>query len=155
MKQIVLIVLALLVPAIDSVAAGEVRQIELADGSVLTGEVLSYANGVYTVRTGSLGTITIEDSRVRSISSPGQAASSAGPSYGQARSLEEQMRSDEQVMNMIRSLKDDPAFRRVLEDPGILRAVEAGDLATLMANPRFMELMNNPTVREIQNKIGH
>jgi hypothetical protein len=35
-----------------------------------------------------------------------------------------------------------------------MQAVEAGDLATLMANPKFVELLSNPKVQEIQRRSG-
>lgn len=153
MLRVVILPLLLLTAAAAS--AGEFRRIELTDGSVLAGEVLSYQNGTYQVRTHALGTISIEDSRIRSIGTPGNASPTANPTpaVGQIRSLQEQMQSDEQVMDIIRSLKDDPAFRQVLEDPAVLKAIEAGDLSTLMTNPKFMQLMNNPKTLEIKNKV--
>jgi hypothetical protein len=63
------------------------------------------------------------------------------------------MKADQAIMEMIRGLKDDPSFRTVLEDPEIMRAVEAGDVAALMANPKFLQLLHNPTVRDIQNRM--
>lgn len=151
-----LLLMILLLLAIAAFA-GEYRQIELTDGSILTGEVLSYQNGTYSVRTDALGTVSIEDSRVRSIRTPGDASPSAAPSSaatGQVGALQQKMQSDEQVMDMIRSLKDDPTFRQVLEDPEVMRAVNSNDLATLMANPKFMQLLSNPKVLEIQNKVA-
>lgn len=139
--------------AAGSAGGGELRQIELTDGSVLTGEVLSYEKGVYSFRTGALGTVAIEDARVRSISTPG-AAAPTGPQTGASPSLREQMQSDAQIMEMIRALKDDPAFREVLEDPDLLRAVETGDLATLMGDRRFLRLLENPNVMEIGEKMA-
>jgi hypothetical protein len=134
-----------------SAFAGEIREIELSDGSVIAGEVLSLADGIYTVRSLSLGTFTIEESRVRTIRSRGS-ASSSGPAAPDAdpRSLHQRMMSDQQIMGMIESLKDDPQFRKALEDPGIMNAVNSGDIATLMANPKFLQLLQNPAVKDIQ-----
>ncbi len=132
--------------------AGEVRQIELNDGSVLTGEVLSFANGVYTIRTGSLGTVTIGDSKVRSIRTPDPAALSTAPDVDVS-SLKQRMESDQEVMDLIRGLKDDPEFRDVLQDPEIMKAVQAGDLATLMSNEKFLKLLNNRKTLEIKKKV--
>jgi hypothetical protein len=64
------------------------------------------------------------------------------------------MQGDEEVMNKIRSLKDDPAFQKVLEDPELMNAVNSGDVAALMADPRFLQLMQNPTVLDIQKKMS-
>lgn len=158
MQRIWIILPFLICVLAAAAAAGEIRQIELTDGSVLTGEVLSYQNGTYTVRTDALGTVTIHDARIRSIRRHGDAspaAPAAPAAMGQARSLQEQMQSDEQVMEMVRALKDDPAFREALENPEILRAVESGDMAALMSNPDFLQLLNNSKIMEIKKKMGN
>lgn len=149
----------------STVSASEIKEIELKDGSVITGEVISLTNGIYTVKSDILGTIKLEDSKVRNIrekagfSTPAaspqtplvpQAQSSA---TGEAQSLQQKMMSDKEIMGMILSLQNDPEFKTLLEDPKIMSAVNSGDVATLTADPRFMKLMNNPTVREIQNKV--
>jgi radical SAM superfamily enzyme len=149
----ILISLALLLSAAGPLVAGEEKEIELSDGSVITGEVVSMIGGVYTIRSGSLGSITVPDSKVRSIRQKDAALSSSSGVGGQVRPLQERMESDPAVMERIRGLKDDPDFRMVLEDPEIMRAVETGDIAALMANPRFLQLMHNPAVRDIQNRM--
>jgi hypothetical protein len=143
---------------LQSAVAGEVRVIELKDGSVITGEVLSLGNGLYTIKSNSLGTITLEESKVRTIrsqssdknagtASPGNAVSSA-----EVMALEQKMLSNAEVMALIQSLQNDPDFKKALEDPDIMKAVNTGDVAALTANPGFMKLLNNATVKDIQNK---
>jgi hypothetical protein len=151
-----MISLLLFVLSARGLMAGEIKEIELKDGSIITGEVQSLAGGVYTIRTESLGTIKIDDAKVLAIRPRGQGASSSGPSdiSSQARSLEERMQGDEEVMNKIRSLKDDPAFQRVLDDPELMNAVNTGDVAALMANPKFLQLLQNPSVQDIQKKMA-
>jgi len=141
----------LLAVSLPSAFAGEVREIELTDGSTITGEVLSLSNGVYTVKSDSLGTIKIEETKIRAIrarTAPGNAGTA-----GEITSLQQKMMSDQEVMGLIQALQNDPEFRKILEDPEILKAVNAGDVSALMANPRFMKLLNNSTVQEIQKKV--
>ncbi len=136
--------------------AGELKEIELTDGSIITAEVVSLANGVYTIRSSSLGTITVQDSRVKSIRSRGSAASatsSAAPTSAEISALTEKMMSDREIMQMIESLRDDPAFQKALDDPDIRKAVSSGDTAALMRNPKFLDILNNATVRDIQKKM--
>ncbi len=154
MKRSFLVLLLFLLAA-GSALSGDLKEIELSDGSVITGEVVSLVNGIYTIRTGPLGTVKVNDSRVKSIRSRGSApaASTPAPSSAEVSSLTEKMMADGEIMEMIRSLKDDPAFQKALEDPEIRNAVSTGDTASLMANPKFLELMNNATVREIQQKV--
>ncbi len=158
MKAIISIGLLILILAAGTVLAGEMREVELTDGSVITGEVLSLSGGIYTVKSGSLGIIKLEESKVRAIRSripSGSGAQKDGQagSEAEARSLQEKMLSDKEVMSMIQSLRDDPEFQKILEDPEVMKAVQAGDLPALMANPRFMKLLNNSTVQEIQKKV--
>jgi len=154
MKFMLLMVMLLLLPHSGGLLAGEIREIELTDGSVITGEVLSLTSGVYTIRTGALGTFKIEDTKVRSIRQPGALSSRPSGPNSETRSLQDKMMSDKDVMAMIQSLKDDPQFTKILEDPEIMNAVNSGDTAALMANPKFLQLLHNPTVRDIQQKVS-
>lgn len=137
--------------------AGDMREIEFTDGSVVTGEVLSLSGGKYTIKTGSLGTVTVEESKVRAIRQQGAAASSPPDmnANAEARSLQERMLRDQEIMTMIQSLQNNPDFQKALQDPEIMRAVNAGDVPALTANPEFMKLLQNSTVKDIQKKVGN
>ncbi len=158
MRTVIRIAMLILILAAAAAHAGEMREIELTDGSVITGEVLSLSGGTYTINSGSLGTIKLEESKIRAIRSKIPSGSEArkdgltgsGP---EARSLQEKMLNDKEIMSMIQSLKDDPEFQKMLGDPEVMKAVQAGDLSALMANPRFMKLLDNSTVKEIQKKV--
>lgn len=131
-------------------AAAETRIIELTDGSTLTGEVVSLADGVYTVRSNALGTIKINEAKVRAIRLKGKVQAATGD----IKSLQDSMLGQADIMGLIQGLQNDPEFQKVLADPEIMKAAQAGDIATLMSNPKFMRLMNNQTVREIQKKLA-
>jgi hypothetical protein len=128
------------------------REIELNDGSVITGEILSVAGSAYTIASPSLGTIQIEESKIRAIRRKGEVRP-AWDSNVQVKSLQETMMSDKQIMAMIGSLQDDPEFQEILKDPGLMSAVQSGDIATLMNNPKFLKLLSNPTVQEISKRV--
>ena len=111
----------------------------MSDGSVVSGEVLSLSKGIYTIKSDSLGTIKIDESKVRVIR-PRSASQGAGASQGsgsEVRSLQNKMMNDQEVMGMIQSLQNDPEFKKLLEDPDIMKAVSEGDIPALMANPKF------------------
>lgn len=139
--------------------AGELKVIELKDGSVITGEVISLAGGLYTVKSDSLGTIKLEESKILAIQSrsPEKGSASGGPAAAQgsddAQALQQKMMGDQEIMTMIQSLRDDPQFKKVMEDPVVMKAMKEGDVSALMANPQFMKLLNNPTVKEIEKKV--
>src|SRR5271169_2617239 len=135
---------------VQNTAAGEVRVIELTDGSIITGEVSSLNNGVYIIKSESLGTIKLEESKIRAIRSK-SSDTNASPSQ-KTSGLQEKMLSDKEIMGLILSLQNDPDFKKALEDPVIMKAVNNGDISALTANPEFMKLLNNATVKEIQQK---
>lgn len=141
---------------IGTAAAGDMREIELTDGSVLTGEVLSLSNGVYTVRTGSLGTISVNASTVRTIRSQGAAGAPSPPGTHAAeiQALETRMLQDKDIMALIETLKSDADFQRTIQDPDIMRAINAGDIAALAASPEFLKLLQKPAVQDIQRKAA-
>lgn len=135
---------------VQNAAAGEIRVIELTDGSTITGEVSSLNNGVYIIKSDSLGTIKLEESKIRAIRSKTSGTNAA--SVQETRALQEKMLSDKEIMGLIQSLQNDPDFKKALEDPEIMKAINEGDVAALTANPAFMKLLNNATVKEIRNK---
>ena len=137
--------------------AGEVREIELTDGSMVRGEVLSLSNGIYTVKSGSLGLLKLEESKVRTIRSKSPSMNAqpeqSSSSPGNRESLQQKMMSDKEIMGLIQSLQNDPEFQKMLEDPDVMKAVNTGDVSALAANPKFMKLLNNATVQKIEEKV--
>jgi hypothetical protein len=142
----------------SAAAAAEIREIDLKDGSVITGEVVSMTNGIYTIKSDNLGIIKLEEAKIREIrevppAGTNQPSGTASGTTGQIRILQEKMMNDQEIMGMIRSLQNDPDFKKALEDPSIRKAVQDGDVAALTANPAFMKLLNNATVKDIQKKV--
>jgi hypothetical protein len=154
MKNIAAILLLFLLSA-GLALGGDLREIELTDGSVISGEVLSLTNGVYTIRTESLGTLSVAEGRIRSIRARGSGGLTASrPSPSDISSLTLKMMSNEEIMGIIQSLKDDPEFQKALEDPAIRNAIATGDPSALMTNPGFLKLLNNAKVKEIEEKVS-
>lgn len=145
---VILIILAL--SAATMVNAAETREIELTDGSVITGEVVSLSGGIYTVRSAALGTLRIEASSIRVIRLRGAAPSNYGC---QAKSFEDRMLGDSEIMDLIHALQNDPDLQKILQDPEIMKAVQAFDIDTLMRNPEFMKLLNKQSVQDINKKL--
>lgn len=139
-----------------SAFAMDAAVIELNDGSVVHGRIVSFKNGRYTIETGSLGRMTISQEKVRSITSEGgprstSAKSTAGPEVGD---VMKEMQGNEEIMALVRALQDDPEMQALIEDPAVMNAIASGDLSTLMSNPQIMKLMENPKVKEIQKKMA-
>ena len=135
---------------VQNAGAGGMQVIELKDGSAIAGEVLSLANGIYTIQSDSLGIVKLEASKIRAIRAKSSGANTVAPQ--EVKALTEKMLSDQEIVALIQSLQNDPDFKTALEDPAIMKAVSEGDIPALTANPQFMKLLNNATVKAIGQK---
>ena len=149
MKQLIVGLLFVFGISLGSALAGEIKEIELKDGTVIYGEIVSFSGGVFTLRPKGLGTVKIEESKIRVIRS----GTREGGKQGQIQQLQKRMMSDKEVVEMILSLQNDPDVQKILQDPEIMKAVNAGDMDALLSNPKFMKLLENPTIHEIREKV--
>ena len=149
MKHLIFGLLFLFGISLGNALAGEIKEIELKDGSVIYGEIVSFSGGVFTLRSKGLGTVKIEESKIRTIRSGAR----EGGRQDQIQKLKQRMMSDEEVVEMILSLQNDPAVQEILQDPEIMKAVNAGDMDSLLSNPKFMKLLENPTIQDIRKKV--
>jgi hypothetical protein len=146
-----------------SAFAGEVRQIKLNDGSVIFGEIVSFSEGVYTVNSGSFGTIKIEDTKIRAILSnevtSNETTTEQLPDFSNSalgtelQSLQSKIMNDENMMGTIMSLQNDPDFQAILQDPDTISAVMSGDFKTLLNDPKFKKLLDHEAVKDIAKKV--
>lgn len=138
-----------------TVYAGEVKEIVLTDGSTIVGEVVSLTNGIYTIKTTTLGELKVEDTRVEIIrNNSGRMEESEKNSVQQEiLAAQQKMIADESVIQLILALQNDPDFQDVLQDESIMMAISSGDFNALMANPKIVKLMNNSSVQEIKRKL--
>jgi hypothetical protein len=137
----------------------EPRQIELNDGSVISGEIIAFNQGTYTIKSNTLGTLTLKDSDIRTIRSPVTTpATPSSPSSNQALSSELQnlqnlIVNDPEMMNSISSLQEDPQFQAILQDTEVMNAVTSGNLNELLNHPNFIKLLEHQKVQEIAKQI--
>jgi hypothetical protein len=135
--------------------SGDLKQIELLDGSVITGEVLSMSNGVYTIRSDSVGTVRIDSAQIRAIRAPSGGPVSQGDPALESRvqALQQAMANDPESLGQILALQNDPDFQAALEDPDVLAALQAGDLQALLNHPKIRKLTGNPRLPELQKRL--
>ncbi len=138
-----------------AVHAGEIREIVLADGSVIVGELVSLTEGVYTIKTAALGTLKVEDARVKTIRNISGTTAEPGEVSGQQKimAIQKEMIADGSIMQLILSLQSDPDFQDILQDETIIKAINSGDFNGLMTNPKIVKLLNKPNVQEIKKKL--
>ncbi|UCB49313.1 MAG: hypothetical protein JSW56_19790 [Deltaproteobacteria bacterium] len=149
MKHLIIGLLFLLGFFLGSAHAGEIKEFELKDGSVIYGEIVSFSGGTFTLRSKSFGTVEIDESKIRAIRS----RVPVGGKGDQIQQLQQRIMSDEEVVQMILSLQNDPDVQKILQDPEIMKAVNSGDINALLSNPKFMKLLENPTIQDIRKKV--
>ena len=160
MKSIIVCFFVLLAFLSGTAGTGESTEIQLIDGSVISGEIISFKEGVYTLRSNSLGTIIIDESQIRVIRMDSQGATAWEPLNASnesidntIQSLQKTMSQNPQIMEMIQALQNDPEIKSLIQDEGIMGAVSAGDINSLMANPEFLKLLENSSIKQIQKEI--
>jgi hypothetical protein len=142
---------------------GQVCEIQLVDGGVILGDIISHNEDNYVVRSNSLGVLEVKESEIQVIrfgSHPAHGSKKKeivdGPPKGaspEIESLKDAMMNDKDVMEKVMHLQNDPQMQELLKDPEFMKAINSGDISTLMANPKFMELLNNPEIKEIQKEV--
>jgi hypothetical protein len=167
LKTLITVTLSLALTGISALPsiAETTRLIQLQDGSTLKGTVIGLSDGVYTIKTAQLGTVTINESDVLAITQPGtQNSSSANPTpspsallgamnseqfQNQVMSVQNQIMADPQKMAEIQQLMQDPEIMRLMSDPQFLNDVMTYDMETITNNPNVQRLMENPKIRQL------
>ena len=137
--------------------AGVVSQIKLLDGSVIQAEIISFSNGVYKLRSKSLGTISVAEDRVQSIrpnksqisGTPAQLETADPPVGQKVQGLQQKLTSDPKTMEMLLDLRKDPSMIGVLNDKDLMRAIQQGNLSTVIKNPKIQKLMKSKAVGDV------
>jgi hypothetical protein len=144
------------------VSAGQMREVVLSDGSVLLAEVVAYKEGVYTLRSETMGELEVQDSAIQAIREPGAGVtpktltrqSKEAPNQEDVAAMKQSVLSNPGLLGMVFSLRNDPDMQRILQDPEIMGMVMSGDVESLQDNPKFMELMENPKIQAIIQQMA-
>ena len=160
MKSTIVCFFILIAFVSGNAAASEPVQIQLSDGSMISGEIISFREGVYTLQSGSLGTIKIDESQIKLIrmdshgKAPWEPVNAPNGSVDNTlQDLQKSMTQNPQIMELIQTLQNDPEIQSLIQDEGIMDAVTAGDINTLMSNPEFIKIFKNPSIQQIQKEV--
>ena len=137
--------------------AGVVSQIQLLDGSLIQAEIISFSNGVYKLRSESLGTLSIAEDRVQSIHPnlpqiPGipNKLQATDPPIGQkVQGLQQKLISDPKTMEMLLDLQSDPSMSSVLNDKELMRAIQQGNISKVIKNQKILKLMKSKALGKV------
>ena len=136
----------------------EAQEIELKDGSIIAGEVISLSNGVYTIESNSLGSIKIKKSKIRTIRSKSRQSRNGNSSpmpvvNNTVQALQDTIMNQPNLMSMIMALQNDPDIQMALQDSKVMNAVMSGNIDALIGNPAFQRILENPRVQAISREI--
>lgn len=126
-------------------SAGEMQQVELHDGSVIYGEIISMEGNVLLMKSDALGTVKIDASKIRNIR---MKIESGGEGEG-ILDLRQSLMNDPKILGKIISLQDDPEVQAILQDPALMKSLDSGDMETLLSDPKVMKLLSNPIIQDI------
>jgi len=147
-------VLLLLAVLSDPGFADSLKVVQLKDGSQIRAEVISLANGIYELRSSTLGTIRIRSDQIHSI----KAVQSSGqnPVQGNASisAIRSGLMNNASTMSLIMSLQSDPDMQAILADPEIMGAIQRFDFEALQNNPKIQQLMKKSQVKKIQSTLN-
>jgi hypothetical protein len=159
-------------------AFADQKKITLKDGSVIVGELESFNNGTYTVKTANLGDLELPEANVMSVASasftPPPAAAQApqagmpqtgvAPAMGgsnfsnQVASMQNQIMSNPGTMQAVQAMAEDPEIMNMLSDPAFTQQLTAamsgqGDPQALANNPKIQKLMANPKMQALIQQV--
>lgn len=130
---------------------GQMNRIELADGTVINGELTSFTNGVYTIRSSGLGEIKVEASKVAKIETLSRPL--IGMTDAQPGIYQQGLMNDPASAAVVSRLASDSGIQELAQDPQIIKAAQTGDIQALMKNEKFMNIVNDPRIQEEMKKI--
>ncbi len=147
--------------------ADEIRVFTLRDGSTIKGELIGFANGVYTVQSAQLGRLEIRGEHVVSVTPIQPApASPPAPAPAPGRPAVDQQVADVQtkimanpaLMQAIQRLANDKELAALLSDPTVkadlMDALVANDPRAADRNPKVKRILEHPAIQDLLKQMS-
>ena len=143
----------------------QLSKIELSDGSVINGEIVTLVNGVYTIKnTATFGEIKVGSEKISKIETANSALSDRptnlidqgnNPDQSQVSAYGQALMKNPENAAIVTGLAKDPDLRELAKDPELQNAAKKGDIQALLKNPKFMDIVNSAEVQESLKKLKH
>jgi hypothetical protein len=146
-----------------SLSAPAASQIELIDGTIIHGDLISLTNGRFTIRSTTLGHIRVPESKIKTIRPGGSGAVHGAPQVNTAtptlerydfQAIQKQITSSPELMQMVYGMMSDPELQAAMNDPQLVQLVMSGDMEALQRDPRIRHLMTKPSIRAMMKKMS-
>ncbi|HAR65065.1 MAG TPA: hypothetical protein DCR55_02480 [Lentisphaeria bacterium] len=174
-----LLILLLILTALVCYAgepSGKKATIQLKDQTTLIGQVHSVEDGTYKIATKAVGTVTVKEADIESISFSEETVKevqekvatnkSALPNISQEKlqamtgrdtpaidTMANQILGSAQLMTLMSELMEDPDLLKMMDDPELMKAAQEGDLGKLLASGLIQKLTENQKVQEITRQV--
>lgn len=162
----IVLLVTLVCSASSLFAAGQLREVMLKDGSILKAEIISFTNGVYSLRSETMGDFQLEDDAIQSIRLPADGGHNnnvssnnsdpaESPKKEEINEYQQSLLTNPGLIGMVFSLQNDPEVQRVLQDEEVMALILSGKTKDLESNPKFIKLMENPKIRAILDQMDN
>jgi hypothetical protein len=134
----------------------------LQDGSTIQGELISFKDGYFEIRSKSIGSVKLHQSKIKNITG----GSSSGGKKIDFDKIKKQ-NPDQVIGQMGRdyNLSDNdfekigktmsnPEVRKLLSDPELMKMIQSGNSEGLMDHPGMKKLMENPDFQKLKGDLG-
>jgi len=147
MKKIAFLAISILLMISASLAcATHEKRIKLTDGSIINGEVVSFFEGKYTVKSPSLGIFQVEASKIRTINNVDQTA------VFSPKSIPANTNNPDTPKTIADTILN-PDFQAFLKNQKTMNAAKPLDVKTPVVSEGSVNDANDPTAQEIGRKI--
>lgn len=158
--------LLLMFSFLSPLAFAGTKYITLKDGSVIKGELVSFENGTYTLRTENLGQLQLPEANVVSLSNdaataplaqPGQQAGPDPNFSNKVSAMQNQIMGNPQAMQAVQAMAEDPEIAAMISDPAFVQqltaAVSNDNMDSVADNPKIQKLMSNPKMQALIQQL--
>jgi len=140
---------------------GETSKIELDNGNVIEGEIVSIDNGFYILDNGT-EKIKVEAEKIKKIEIKNRVLTSEDnlsltadrdSIKSKTKQIRRKMINNQKIMDIVDKLKTDPRFQEAIKDPKLVKAAKSQNIQTLITNEKILDLIEDPKIKEIANGL--